>query len=64
MATQDEDARLTPSTLIVVGEDLSAQSLEDLAERRAALEEEISRIDKVVAAKTATRAAADSLFKS
>tara|TARA_R110002020_G_scaffold51045_11_gene144671 strand:+ start:2849 stop:3043 length:195 start_codon:yes stop_codon:yes gene_type:complete len=64
MATQDEDARLTPSTLIVVGEDLSAQSLEDLAERRAALEEEITRIDKVVAAKTATRAAADSLFKS
>ncbi|MGX1096080.1 DUF1192 family protein [Amorphus sp. MBR-141] len=64
MAIRSEDDRLTPSTLIVVGEDLSAQSLEDLAERRAALEEEIARIDRVVAAKTATRAAADSLFKS
>ncbi len=64
MAIRSEDDRLTPATLIVVGEDLSTQSLEDLAERRAALEEEITRIDKVVAAKTATRAAADSLFKS
>lgn len=64
MAIGNEDDRLTPATLIVVGEDLTTQSLEDLAERRAALEEEIARIDKVAAAKSATRAAADSLFKS
>jgi len=64
MAIHDEEHRPKIGGLLVVGEDLSAQSLEDLAERRAALEAEIRRVDEVVRAKSATRAAADSLFKS
>lgn len=63
MAIHDEEDRPKIGGLLVVGEDLSTQSLEDLAERKAALEAEIRRVDEVVRTKSATRAAADSLFK-
>lgn len=47
----------------VLGEDLSALSLEDLAARRAALQAEISRVEAVMAQKQSGRAAAEAVFK-
>lgn len=63
MISISDDERPQRPSAIVIGEDLSAHSLEELADRRAALEEEIERIDQLAEAKSATRAAADSLFK-
>ncbi|MAC38332.1 MAG: hypothetical protein CMH94_03120 [Oceanicaulis sp.] len=48
---------------IIPGEDLSALSLEDLAERRALLEAELRRIDTMTDRKQAGRSAADAVFK-
>ncbi|MBO6764214.1 MAG: DUF1192 domain-containing protein [Maricaulis sp.] len=48
---------------IIPGEDLSALSLEDLAERRALLEAELRRIDTMTDKKQAGRSAADAVFK-
>lgn len=48
---------------IVLGEDLSAKSEDELAERIAALEAEIDRCREAIAARKSTRAAADSVFR-
>ncbi|WP_291841703.1 DUF1192 domain-containing protein [Maricaulis sp.] len=48
---------------IIPGEDLSALSLDDLAERRALLEDEIRRIDAITEKKKAGLSAADAVFK-
>jgi len=61
----DGDLPLKPSrTVITPGEDLSALSLEDLAERRALIESEIARIDATVENKKAGRQAAESVFRT
>ena len=48
---------------IIPGEDLSALSLDDLAERRAMLQDEIRRIDDITDKKKAGLSAADAVFK-
>jgi uncharacterized small protein (DUF1192 family) len=48
---------------IIPGEDLSALSLDDLAERKALCEAEITRIDAMVQKKQASHSAADAVFK-
>jgi len=48
---------------IIPGADLSALSLEDLAERRRLLEAELQRIDAMTQEKQAGRSAADAVFK-
>lgn len=64
MSLIGDDDRPPRPAAIVIGEDLSAHSLEELADRRAALEAEIERIDRLSETKSASRAAADSFFKS
>lgn len=61
----DEDgaASVSRRNAIVPGEDLSALSLVDLAERRELLLEEIARIDAMTEKKQAGRNAADAVFK-
>ena len=61
----DEDGAASnkAKTVITPGEDLSGLSLEDLAERRSLLEEEIRRIDAMTEKKQAGRSAADAVFK-
>lgn len=49
--------------VITPGEDLSALSIEDLAERRRLLEAEIARTDEMTEKKQAGRSAADAVFK-
>ena len=49
--------------VITPGEDLSDLSLDDLAERRAVLEDEIRRVDEITEKKQAGRSAADAVFK-
>lgn len=63
MFHDDDMTASTPKAAIVPGEDLSALSLEDLAERRALLEAEIRRIDAMTEKKQAGRSAADAVFK-
>ena len=48
---------------IVLGEDLSLHSLEELASRIEALKLEIARIESVIAEKRSSRSAAESAFK-
>ncbi|HEX3810732.1 MAG TPA: DUF1192 domain-containing protein [Rhizomicrobium sp.] len=48
---------------VVIGEDLSAKSEHELAARIAMLESEIVRCREAIAARQATRSAADSFFK-
>lgn len=59
----DAGASTAKKNTITPSEDLSALSLEDLAERREILEEEIRRIDEITAKKKAGRDAADAVFK-
>lgn len=49
--------------VITPGEDLSALSLDDLAERREILQDEIRRTDDMTEKKKAGRSAADAVFK-
>ena len=46
-----------------IGQDLSLLSVEELAERIAALEAEIARLEASMAAKQASRTSADQFFK-
>lgn len=48
----------------VVGEDVSRLSVEEFAERIAALREEIARLEAAMAAKVAQKSAADRLFRA
>ncbi len=64
MARDDEDGRPPKKAAHEVGQDLSALSVEELAERIALLRGEIVRIEAVMTMKRATRDAADRFFKS
>ncbi|CAD7041196.1 hypothetical protein REJC140_00978 [Pseudorhizobium endolithicum] len=59
----DEDRPKKPASH-EIGSDLSALSVEDLAERIALLQGEIRRLEKERQKKAAGRRAADSLFRS
>ena len=48
---------------IVLGEDISAMSAHELEKRIAALEAEIARCREAIAARGATKSAADAFFK-
>lgn len=63
MFHDDDMTASTPRNAILPGEDLSALSLEELAERRALLESELKRIDAMTEKKQAGRNAADAVFK-
>ncbi|HUO93422.1 MAG TPA: DUF1192 domain-containing protein [Rhizomicrobium sp.] len=52
-----------PKTEIVLGQDLSAMSEFELSARIMALEAEIMRSREAIAARQATKAAADAFFK-
>lgn len=52
-----------PKAEIVIGQDLSAMSEFELTARIAALEADIARANEAIAARRATKAAADSFFK-
>ena len=57
----DEPKTKSPK-IITLGEDLSKVSLSELAERVAALQAEIARVEALAAAKRQHTAAADALF--
>lgn len=59
-----DEPQKQPSSTIVLGEDLSTQSIEDLETRILALEGEVARCREAIAKKRAQRAAANSVFKS
>jgi uncharacterized small protein (DUF1192 family) len=58
-----DDDKLPLVREIVVGADLSSLSVEELEERIAALRSEIARLERDIAGKRSSRAAADSVFK-
>ena len=63
MATADEEDAPKKKRKHEVGEDLSALSLDELAERIALLRDEIARIETVIAGKRASAEVAASFFK-
>lgn len=58
-----EDDRPARKTVHDIGQDLSLLAVDELKARIALLKAEIERLEAAVAAKGASRAAADSLFK-
>jgi uncharacterized small protein (DUF1192 family) len=62
MAFEEERPRPKPAAH-VIGQDLSALSLDELAERTAMLRDEIARIEAAIARKRASAAAADAVFR-
>ena len=58
-----EDAPRANAAAIVPGEDLSGFSIEDLEDRKAALEAELERTDTFIDRKREGLAAADAVFK-
>jgi uncharacterized small protein (DUF1192 family) len=60
----DPDDLPKPKTVHVLGENLDAISLEELARRIDALQAEISRIQREIEKKQASRFAADAFFRS
>ena len=62
MAFEEERPRPKPAAH-VIGQDLSALSLDELAERTVMLREEIVRIEATMAKKRASAAAADAVFR-
>jgi uncharacterized small protein (DUF1192 family) len=63
MAIADDEDRPKKKPVHAIGEDLSALSLAELAERIALLNEEIKRLEAAVKEKSSTRDAAQSFFK-
>ncbi|MDG2045358.1 MAG: DUF1192 domain-containing protein [Maricaulis sp.] len=64
MFHDDDNAASTNGPVTITpGEDLSALSLDDLAERKALIHAEIARIDEITEKKRAGRSAADAVFK-
>jgi uncharacterized small protein (DUF1192 family) len=59
----DELIPRKPKSEISVGQDISALSVEELGARIAALEEEIRRTREALAARDATKSAADAVFR-
>ncbi|WP_421785348.1 DUF1192 domain-containing protein [Hyphobacterium sp.] len=60
---EDDAAPVRDKAAIVPGEDLSAFSIEALEERKQAIQDEIGRIDAMIASKQSGREAAESFFK-
>ena len=60
---RDEDERPAPKPKHAIGEPLDMMSVEELRLRIDLLREEIARLDLAVAAKQASRDAADAFFK-
>jgi len=58
-----EDDRPRKKPVHEIGQDLSLLSVEELAERIAALKAEIARLEAALAAKQASRSSADQFFK-
>jgi uncharacterized small protein (DUF1192 family) len=67
MAAFDDDPVFAPKLKAPaaheIGQNLDALSAPELAERIALLRSEIDRLEKAIAARQVTRAAADSVFK-
>ncbi len=59
----DDDAPPKKKSVHEMGQDLTFLSVEELAERIAALRQEIVRLEAAMAAKRASRTAADQFFK-
>jgi uncharacterized small protein (DUF1192 family) len=59
----DDDALPKKKPVHEIGQDLALLSVEELAERIAALSAEIARLETAMAAKKASRTAADQFFK-
>jgi len=62
MAMEEDEVR-KKKPVHELGQDLTLLSVEELGERIAALESEIARLETAMAAKKASRAAADQFFK-
>ncbi|WP_237476835.1 DUF1192 domain-containing protein [Lichenibacterium dinghuense] len=60
---RDPSDRPAPKPRHAVGEPLDAVSVDELRERVALLRDEIARIEAEIAAKQASRSAADAFFK-
>ena len=58
-----DDLAPKPKKAVTLGEDLKTHSVAELAERIAALREEIERVEGELAAKKAHEAAAAAIFK-
>jgi uncharacterized small protein (DUF1192 family) len=63
MPIADDEDRPKKKAVHTIGEDLSALSLADLAERIALLKDEIARIEAAMQEKSASRNAAQSIFR-
>jgi uncharacterized small protein (DUF1192 family) len=63
MPALDEEERPRKMLAHEIGQDLSLLSVEELRERIALLAEEIKRLEAALAAKQASRSAADRFFK-
>ena len=62
MSFDDDESRAKKRAALVVGEDLSAISADELKERISILEEEIARTKEEITAKQGARSAADAIF--
>ena len=60
----DDDEAPKPRLDLVIGEDLSSISVEELEERITTLEGEISRLRAEIVSKRSSMASAESFFKS
>jgi uncharacterized small protein (DUF1192 family) len=60
---QPEDDRPVRPVTHQIGQDLSALAVDELGERIALLKAEIERLEAAIVTKSATRAAADQLFR-
>ena len=58
-----EDDRPKKKSVHEIGQDLSVLSVEELADRVAALKAEIARLEASIASKQASRSSADQFFK-
>lgn len=58
----DDDRPVKPATH-TIGQNLGALSVDELGERIALLREEIARLEAEITTKSATRAAAEGLFR-
>jgi uncharacterized small protein (DUF1192 family) len=64
MASAPEDDRPIKKLAHEIGQDLALLSVDELTERIALLQQEITRLDSARAAKLASRNAADAVFKT
>jgi len=58
-----DEPRAKAKQMMIPGEDISSLSVDELEERIVLYENEISRLKQTIDSKTASKAAADSVFK-